>query len=384
MRGRKNIMLYLDNAATSLKKPFCVYKSIFYNTVLNSVNAGHGGHFYSLRGAKKIYDAREKISALFGIKNPERIAFTHSATYALNMAIRGILKEGEHVVTTSMEHNSVFRTLNSLGEYSVVYADKEGTVLPQKIEKAITPKTRLIVVNHVSNVSGTIQDIKKIGEIAKKNNIPFLVDAAQSAGVVDIDVEDMGIDMLAFSGHKGMMGPLGTGVLYISDSLALKPVITGGTGSDSKNLNQPEIMPDMLESGTMNTPGIIALGRAAEYLKKGGITNIYKEENYLAMRFIEKVANIENVEIYGKKESLGRCATVSFNIKGVASTEIAQRLNDEYGICVRGGFHCAYPAHCTLGSEKYGAVRASFGAFNTIYAPDKLSEAVYNLSKKYK
>ena len=377
-------MLYLDNAATSLKKPFCVYRSIIYNTFINSVNSGHGGHFYSLKGAKKIYDAREKIADLFGITNPERISFTQNATYALNMAIRGILKEGGHAVTTSMEHNSVFRTLNDVCKYSMVSGDKEGVVSPEEIEKVIKPDTRLIVINHVSNVSGTIQDIGKIGEIAKKHGIPFLVDASQSAGTIDIDVEKMGIDMLAFSGHKGMMGPLGTGVLYVSDRLALKPSITGGTGSDSKNLNQPEVMPDMLESGTMNTPGIIALGKAAEYLKKRGITNIYKEENYLAMRFIDKIKDIENIEIYGKKVSEGRNSTVSFNIKGVASTEIAQRLNDEYGICVRGGFHCAYPAHCTLGSKEYGTVRASFGAFNTIYAPDKLAQAMYNLSKEYK
>lgn len=375
-------MLYLDNAATTLKKPLRVYASMIYNTLTNSVNAGHGGHYYSIRGAKEIYETAEKLSGMLGISNPERIAFTQNATYALNMGIRGIVDEKSHVVTTCMEHNSVLRTLNGLCEYTMAEADSEGMVAPESIEAAIRPDTKLIIVTHASNVCGTVQRIKEIGKIAKEYGIPFMVDAAQTVGAKEIDVNDLGIDMLAFSGHKGLMAPLGVGVLYVCESIDLKPVITGGTGSDSKNLNQPEVMPDMLQSGTLNTPAIAACKKAVDYLKKRGISQIEEEEIYLAKRFIEKAGNIENVKIYGKMNGKDRNGTVAFNIKGIESTETAQRLNDEFKICVRGGWHCAYPAHCALGSGESGAVRASFGAFNSIYAPDKLAEAVYKISKE--
>lgn len=375
-------MLYLDNAATTLKKPFCVYRSMIYNAVRNSVNAGHGGHFYSIRGAKGIYETSEKLSEMLGIKNPERLAFTQNATYALNMGIRGLVGENDHVVTTCMEHNSVLRTLNSLCSYTMAEADSYGTVNPVNIEAAIRPETKLIVVNHISNVCGTIQNIKEIGKIAKEYGITFMVDAAQSIGVTNIDVEDLGIDMLAFSGHKGLMAPLGVGALYVSENVKLRPVITGGTGSDSGNLNQPEIMPDMLQSGTLNTPAIMACAKAVDYIMKRGIESIAEEELYLALRFIGKIKNIKNVRVYGKLTGEERNSTVAFNIEGMDSTELAERLNDEFKICVRGGWHCAYPAHCAIGSEKSGAARASFGIFNTIYAPDKLADAVYKISKE--
>lgn len=376
-------MLYLDNAATTLKKPLCVYRSMISNTIKNSVNAGHGGHFYSIRGAKRVYDTAERLAELLKIKNPERIAFTQNATYALNMGIRGLIRENDHVVTTCMEHNSVLRTLNGLCEYTTVKADNEGKVSPEDIESEITPKTKLIVVNHISNVCGTIQDIKEMGKIAKKHNIPFMVDTSQSVGTVDIDVEDMGIDMLAFSGHKGLMAPLGVGVLYVSENIKLKPVITGGTGSESKNLNQPEILPDMLQSGTLNTPAIIACGVAAKFVMKKTPGRILEDERYLALRFIEKMKNIDNVKVYGKIEKGERNGIVAFNVNGTESTELAGRLNNEFGICVRGGWHCAYPAHLAIGSGENGAVRASFGFFNTARSADRLADTVYRISKEY-
>ncbi len=377
-------MLYLDNAATTLKKPFSVHYSMIYNTLTNSVNAGHGGHFYSIKGAKEIYNTAEKLSDMLGIDNPERIAFTQNATYALNLAIRGYVGKNDHVVTTSMEHNSVLRTLENLCRYTMVQADSQGTVSPQDIEQAIESDTKLIVINHASNVCGTVQNIKDIATIAKAHKIPILVDGAQTVGMIDIDVSDIGIDMLAFSGHKGLMSPLGVGVLYVSDKIKLSPVITGGTGSDSKNLKQPLVFPDMLQSGTLNTPAIIACGKAVDYIKKRGIQSIEEEEVYLATRLIEKLQNIDNVTIYGKTKKIERNSTVAFNINNTDSTEISERLNNEFGICVRGGWHCAYPAHCSIGSQKTGAVRASFGIFNTIYAPDKLADAVYKLSRDYK
>ena len=372
-------MLYLDNAATTFKKPFCVYRSMIYNTIRNSVNAGHGGHYYSIKGAKGVYNTAEKIAGMLNVTNPERIAFTQNATYAINLGIRGIIGSEDHVVTTCMEHNSVLRTLNGLCEYTMVNADCEGMVSPDDIEKAIRAETKLIVVNHASNVCGTIQKIKEISKIARKHKIPFMVDASQSIGVIDFDVD--GIDMLAFSGHKGLMAPMGVGVLYVADGIKLKPVITGGTGSESKNLNQPEIMPDMLQSGTLNTPAIMACGTAVDYIMEKGIKEIEEWEMYLALRFIEKIREIKNVKIYGKKGMGERNGTVAFNIGKMDSTETASLLNDEFSIAVRGGWHCAYPAHCAVGSKEKGAVRASFGLFNTIYSADKLADAVYKISK---
>lgn len=374
-------MLYLDNAATTLKKPFGVRGSMIYNTIRYSVNAGHGGHFYSIKGAEGVYKTSEKLAEFFGCDNPERIAYTQNATHALNAGIRGYVKRDEHVVTTAMEHNSVLRTLEEWCQYTVVDAESDGTVRPEKIKKAITPKTRLVVVNHASNVCGTVQDIEKIGKIAKGKGVAFMVDGAQSAGAIPIDVKKMGIDMLAVSGHKGLMSPLGVGALYVAEGIELEPLITGGTGSDSKNLSQPRQMPDIIHSGTMNAPAIIACGRGIDYINKRGIKEIGEYELYLAMRLIEKLKNMDNVLVYGKTTKDDRNSTVLFNIKDRDSTEISGILNDKFGIATRGGYHCAYLAHKAIGSEKLGGVRASFGVFNTIYAVDSLADAVYKLSK---
>lgn len=375
-------MLYLDNAATTLKKPPCVYASMMYNTLFNSVNSGHGGHFYSLRGAKKIYETAEALAQLFNIPNPEQIAFTANATYALNMGIRGLVGKDDHVVTTVMEHNSVLRTLNGLCRYSMAEASADGSVSAGQIERLIRPETRLIVVNHASNVCGTVQNIKEIGKVAAKHNIPFMVDAAQSAGNTEIDVVGLGIDMLALSAHKGLMGPLGVGILYVSDKLSLSPVITGGTGSDSKNLVQPSVMPDLLESGTLNTPAIIACQAAAKYVMRRGVDSLGHHERRLALELIERLGNMRGVRIYGKTDGGGRNGTVAFNIRGFDSTELAEELCDDYKICVRGGWHCAYPAHLALKTGGTGAVRVSFGAYDTRHSLNRICDAIYKISKK--
>ncbi len=376
-------MLYLDNAATTLKKPARVFGSMIYNTFFYSANAGHGGHFYSLKTASRVYETSEKLAEFLGCETPERIAFTQNATYALNLGIKGYVKKGDHVVTTAMEHNSVLRTLEEWCEYTVVDAEKDGTIRPEKIRRAITPKTKLIVVNHASNVCGTVQNIEKIGKIAKEMGVAFMVDGAQSVGVIPIDVKKMGIDMLAISGHKGLMSPLGVGALYVSEKIELEPFITGGTGSDSKNLNQPRQMPDILHSGTLNAPAIIACGRGIDYINKKGIREIEEQEVYLAVRLIEKLKNMDKVIVYGKTSKEGRNSTVLFNIKGKDSTEVSGILNDRFGICTRGGYHCAYLAHKAIGSDKTGGVRASFGIFNTIYSVDSLADSVYKMSKSW-
>lgn len=374
-------MLYLDNAATTLRKPLRVYTSFFYNTVFNSVNAGHGGHQYSMRGAVGVYDTVEALAELLNIDDPEQIAFTYNATYAINLAIRSILRDGDHTVTTCMEHNSVLRTLYDVGQFTMVDAGKDGTIGPAEIERAIRPETKLIVVSHATNTSGTVQNIKRIGKIAKKHGIIFMVDAAQSVGCVDIDVKDMGIDVLAFSAHKGLLGPLGVGVIYVSRDIGLKPVITGGTGSDSKMLAQPGNMPDLFHSGTMNTPAIMACKSSVKYLLKRGVENIGAEERYLAERLIENLCDMQGVTVYGKKNGNFRNGTVLFNVGDLDSVTVSEILEKEHGIAVRGGWHCAYQAHKALGTAENGAVRASFGAFDGVRSVERLTDAVYKISK---
>ncbi len=377
-------MLYLDNAATSLKKPPGVYLSMMKNTIANSANSGRGGHFYSLRATKKIYETTESICKLFNIDSIERIAYTQNATYALNMAILGTLDKNSHVIITQMEHNSVLRPVNKTCRYSVIKADRHGRIRPADILNLIRPDTKMIISTHASNVCGTIMPISKISEIAHKNGLLFMVDAAQTAGCLPIDVEKDGIDLMAFSGHKGLMTPMGVGGLYVGDNVSINPVITGGTGSMSESLVQPDFLPDMLQSGTLNAPAIIAAKESADLILKETPEAIGAKEHELAVRLINNLMNIDNVIIYGVGNDKDRNGTVAFNIRGMDSVMCAQILNDEYKICTRGGWHCAYPAHCALGSEKTGAVRASFGYFNTSHDADKLTDAIYRISKHYK
>lgn len=374
-------MLYLDNAATSFKKPLCVYQAIIKHSLATSVNAGHGGHDLSLKGMGKIIEASEAVADLFHIADPQRIAFLPNATYGLNMAIAGLAGAEDHIIVTQMDHNSVLRPAHQNTQYTVVAADAEGFVRPQDIEKAVRSNTKLIVCTHVSNVCGSIQPIREISKIAKKHHIPFLLDAAQSAGCLHIDVKQLGVDLLAFSGHKGLMGPLGTGGLYVGENIRLRPLISGGTGSMSESLSQPSYMPDMLHSGTMNTPGIIALGEGARFIKQHDPQTIGAQERYLAESLISEIKNMNEVKVYGKDYGDLRNGTVAFNIGKQESGRVAELLNDDHRIAVRGGWHCAPLAHKALGTEETGAVRASFGFFNTLRDKDRLVDAIYQISK---
>lgn len=373
-------MIYLDNPATSMTKPTAVYDAMYRNTVRCSVNAGRGGHWASVRGAEGVAACQEELAELFNIENPERIAFTQNATYALNMAIGGYLGRDDHVIMTSMEHNSVLRPVHRLCSYTVVEASSRGEINPKDIEHAIRKNTRLVVTTHASNVCGTIMPVHEIGQICKKYSLPYLVDAAQTAGIIPIDVEKMNIAMLAFSGHKGLMGPLGTGGLYVREDVRLYPVIVGGTGTESQNKNQLEGMPEMLHSGTLNTPAIMALGEAVRYIKKVGMENIEEKERALAESLFERLMNIDGVDVYGLHKG-NRNGTVAFNIRGMDSQEAANILSERYGIAVRGGYHCAYMAHQTLGTEKNGAVRVGFGAFSTTGEAESLLLAVNKLAR---
>ncbi|MDY3929451.1 MAG: aminotransferase class V-fold PLP-dependent enzyme [Clostridia bacterium] len=377
-------MLYLDNAATSLKKPLKVYTSMARNTIENSANSGRGGHFYSLRATKKIYDTTESLCRLFNISSPERIAYTQNATYALNMAIMGILDKYSHVIVTQMEHNSVLRPVKKTCEYTMIKADRHGRIRLCDISDAIRDNTKMIIATHASNVCGTILPIEKISKIAHDNGLLFMADAAQTAGCLPIDVRKDGIDLMAFSGHKGLMTPMGVGGLYVGENVEINPVITGGTGSLSESLVQPDFMPDMLQSGTLNAPAIIAAKESVELILKETPEAIGERERKLAVSLVENLNNMPNVIVYGLGDESDRNGTVAFNVKGMDSVAAAQLLNDKYKICTRGGWHCAYTAHQALGSHKQGAVRASFGYFNNKKDVEKLTDAVFRISKEQK
>lgn len=371
-----NIMRYLDNAATSRKKPTGVYASMIFHTVFGSENAGRGGHKLSLAAVREIVETQDEIAELFNIKTPQNIAFLQNATYALNFAIRGALCDGDHVIATEMDHNSVLRPVYERDDYTIVKADRNGFVHPEDIEKAIKSNTRLIACTHASNICGTLQQAEEIGKIAEKHGVLFLLDTAQTAGCVDIDTERLNVDFLAFSGHKGLMGPLGTGGLYIKNPSIITPIITGGTGSVSESVHQPDFMPDMLHSGTMNTPAIAALREGVRYIMKRGAENIGAHEVYLADFVKSELLNMGNVTVYGTSPKIGITA---FNVGSMDSVQVENLLGGQFA--VRTGYHCAPLAHKALGTLKTGVVRASFGAFSKKSDAKKLVEKIYKISK---
>ena len=368
-------MLYLDNSATSIRKPLPVYRSFFYNTLFNSANAGRGSHKPSLRALNGILNAQEAAARLFNADNPMNIAFTYNATYALNMAILGAANDG-HVVATQMDHNSVLRPIFRRGNYTIVSADKKGYVSPCDVELAMRPDTSLVICTHASNVCGTIQPVKEIAQIAHRHGALFLLDAAQTAGCVPIDADDIGADFIAFSGHKGLMGPLGTGGLYVRDASKLEPVITGGTGSQSESMSHPTVMPDMLHPGTVNAPGATALGTAINFILDYGVEAIGEREREMANRLHDNLMNMDNVIVYGDYERTG---AVAFNIKGLGSEETGERIGTR--AVVRAGYHCAPLAHKALGTQNTGAVRASFGFYNTMRDVKTFTDIVYKASR---
>lgn len=378
-------MIYLDNAATTYPKPEKVYESIIDCMKNYCANPGRAGHKLAMKAAREIYDARENIARLLGISDPMSIVFTHNATDSLNLAIKGVLESKDHVITTSMEHNSVIRPIKALEEKgvenTVVKCNEEGVLDCRDIEKAIKPNTKLIVTTHASNVSGTLIDIKSVGEIAKKHGILYLVDASQTAGVYDIQVDENNIDMLAAPGHKCLLGPQGTGILYIRDGLKLSILKEGGTGSKSEELYQPDLTPDKYESGTHNTPGIVGLNEGVKFIFEEGIENIRKHEEELCQYMLDRLNEVPDIKIYGPKDSKKRAAVISINIGNMDSGEVTFLLDSEYEIATRSGIHCSPLAHTTLGTLKQGAVRFSLGYFNTKEDIDKAIEALKEISE---
>jgi cysteine desulfurase family protein len=381
----KKKLIYLDNAATSFPKPEQVYQKMDYCMRNVGANPGRSGHRMAIEADEMIYRTRETIKNLFNISNSENIIFTSNATIALNFGLKGILREGDEVVTSSIEHNSVFRPLMRLKkkEVRVIYVpcSKDGFLDPDDVKKAVTKKTKLIIVNHASNVTGTITPIREIGRIAKSSGVIFFIDAAQTAGNVSIDVKRDHIDMLACSGHKSLLGPQGTGILYVTPGLELNTVIEGGTGSSSESEYQPKLLPDKLESGTLNTAGIAGLGAGIDFILKTGLDKIISKKRLLTKMLLESLKNLNGIKIYGPGDSSKTVPIVSFNINSIDPSEVGYLLDERYRIMTRVGLHCSPLAHKTIGSFPKGTVRVSLGYFNTEEDINYLIDCIKNILK---
>jgi len=383
-----NGIIYLDHAATSWPKPPVVHAAVMKTMEEDAANPGRGSHQMAVRASRVLFDTRKVIAKLFRIANPNDIAFTLNTTMALNMAIKGHVKPGDHVITTAVEHNSVRRPLELLKrlyaiEVTEVSTDEQGHLEVKQIADAIRHNTRMVVVNHSSNLLGSILPIAEIGSLTRSRGITLLVDAAQSAGIVDIDVEAMGIDLLAFPGHKGLLGPQGTGGLYIHPNVDLEPLMYGGTGSQSEALEQPKVRPDRYEAGTQNTPGLAGLKAGVQYVLQETTQRIYEHEWMLTQRIMSGLRAVEGVRILGPELGQPRTGIVSFVIEGVDPSETAFILDQHYQIAVRSGFHCTPLAHGTAGTLATGAVRASVGCFTKELEADALVAAVREIRGHY-
>lgn len=361
-------MIYFDNAATTLPKPECVVQAVA-EAMCSLGNSGRGVHSGALSASRIIYDTRAALAELFGAESPERIAFTANSTQALNIAIKGTLSPGDHVITTALEHNSVLRPLYELEErgteLTILPADPMGNICYEDIEKEIRPNTRAVVTTHGSNLTGNLLDIQKIGHIARKHGLIYIVDASQTAGVFDIDVRKMQIDILCFTGHKGLLGPQGTGGLYVREGVMVRPLLSGGSGVQTYLKQHPPQMPTALEAGTLNGHGIAGLGAAVRYLQETGLDTIRQKEQELMWAFYTQVRQIPGITVYGDFRSMERCAIVSLNVRDYDSGEVSDALSEEYGIATRPGAHCAPLMHKALGTVEQGAVRFSFSHYNT-------------------
>ncbi len=375
-------MIYLDNAATTRKKPEPVIRAVT-SAMEEMGNAGRGANEAALNADRLIYDTREKLCRFFGGEDPRQIVFTLNATESLNTAIRGLLSPGDHVVTTAMEHNSVLRPLYEMEEkgvaLTIVPADKRGRVAYSDLEAALTPGTKMLVMTHASNLTGNVNDLTKIGELAHERGALFVVDAAQTAGFLPIDVRGSQIDVLCFTGHKSMLGPQGTGGMYVRKGVTIRPLKSGGTGVQTYNKKQPQQMPTALEAGTLNGHGIAGLGAAVTYIEETGMEEIRKKELSLCARFYEGVKDIPGVTIYGDFSSWERAPIVSLNIGDYDSSEVSDELLTSYDISTRAGAHCAPLMHEALGTKERGAVRFSFSIENTEEETDLAIEAIRQL-----
>ena len=377
-------MIYLDSSATSFLKPPQVAEAVFrsFNTI---GNAGRGAHAPTLNASRLIYDTREKLAALFGTPDPSRIAFTCNATEALNIAIHGAIHPGEHVITTACEHNSVLRPLylkeKEGTELTIIPADKKGRIRYDLLESSVKSNTSAIVLTHASNLSGNVTDLAFVSNFAKKHGLLLIVDASQTAGSLPINVVKMGIDILCFTGHKGLFGPQGTGGLYVREGLTLSPLKSGGSGIHSFDRQHPTDMPTALEAGTLNGHGIAGLNAGLDYILSTGVKNIHAKEISLSRRFVNGISDISDLKLYGDIDAPLRTPIISLNIGNMSSASVSDILWEDYEICVRAGAHCAPLMHKTFGTEKQGAVRFSFSCFNTESEIDTAIRAMHEIAE---
>lgn len=379
-------MIYFDNGATSWPKPESVYKAVDKCMREYCANPGRGGHAMSIASGMVVMEARENLTKLFNIKNPLNISFTKNATEALNIAIKGFLKKGDHVITSSMEHNSVMRPLKTLEkegfiELTIIKGDDFGRIDPLDFQKVIKKNTKLIVTTLSSNVNGTILPVEEIGKIAKESGIEYLLDASQGAGSLQVDVEKIKCSMLAFPGHKGLLGPQGTGGLYVAEGVKLMPLMTGGTGSNSEIPFQPEIMPDALESGTLNTPGIAGLSTGCHFILDEGIDKILEHKANILKYIYEGLHDIKYINVYSLPNVKENSGIISLKMDEVDNSEIAYVLDKVYNIAIRSGLHCAPSAHETIGTLSSGLIRISPGYFNTLEEAELVIKAFQEISE---
>ena len=374
-------MIYLDNAATSFPKPESVYQALDRFARTELANPGRAGHKMALAAEHVLDDARHLLNQLLHGEGPERFIFTLNCTDALNMAFKGVLAAGDHVVTTDLEHNSVSRPLRAMelaGRITLtrIAADKGGTIDPDAIKQALTPRTRLIALTHASNVLGTVQPVAEVGHLAREREVLFLVDAAQTAGVVPIDIQAMCIDLLAFPGHKSLLGPTGTGALYVGPAAIVGAWREGGTGGDSSSETQPRDYPYFLEGGTPNVLGVAGLAAGIRYVTENGLEKIRRHEVELCDRLWKRLDEIGGYEVYGHRDLERRIGTLSFRSEALPATEIGGILDQAFDIAIRPGLHCAPYIHRAIGSFPDGAVRVSPGAFNSTDDVDRLADAL--------
>ena len=371
--------IYFDNAATSSPKPPEVLERVSAALTEFNANPGRSGHSVALSAAREVLSARERLASLMNAGEETNIAFAFNCTDALNLAIKGALRYGDHVITTQLEHNSVLRPINALAargriSLSIVSPRADGFVDPEDIRASICKNTRLIAVTHASNVTGAIQPVAAIGELARREGILYLIDGAQAIGATPVNVRALSCDLYAFPGHKSLLGPMGTGGLYIRPGVVLRTLREGGTGTDSESMLQPDERPERYESGTLNLPGIAGLGAGCAFVAKR-VSAIMSHERELTGALYEGLSAIRGAEIYSPREEAARAGIVSFNLPGMTSSDVADRLG-RMGIAVRGGLHCAPGAHRFLGTLRRGAVRASVGYANTFEEVDAFLNAV--------
>ncbi|MGL5085650.1 MAG: aminotransferase class V-fold PLP-dependent enzyme [Clostridium sp.] len=380
--------IYLDNASTTFPKPKVVVDAMC-NFITNiGGNSGRSNHSNSLNTNRILYNTRELLCDFFNFDSAQNVIFTNNITTSLNVLINGVINSGDHIITSSMEHNSVIRPLYKLKnelniEIDIIQASIDGFIDPTEISKLIKSNTKLIVLSQASNVTGSIQPIKKIGQICKDNKIFFILDSAQGAGVLKTDFQELNLSALAFTGHKSLFGPQGTGGFIIDNTLneICRPLIVGGTGSLSDSLYQPHFLPDKFESGTLNMPGIVGLYESVNFIKSQGLQTIYDYNKKLHSYFINELLNIDTIDFYGDKTGENSTTCVAFNIKNMDTSELSFELDNTYGIKNRSGLHCSPLAHKTIGSYPTGAVRLSLSYFNKKSEIDYTLKAISSISR---